>query len=200
MRSQKDTLVNLAALNWRFLIVAFMFRCGCHFWGIFCDHHVWEESGGFGICCGCIWVCDHRNRGLLCHLCFRSHGHRGHHGIHLFSYRLVNLWCKVKIFLLVWSASWSAITAGLAALSGKVTRLVAVIAGLGSTIISTRRATSAVIISARRASIVRGIVLSTLLAELNWDALSIEIFVVEVLNCLLGIFLILVLAESIGAL
>jgi hypothetical protein len=79
--------------------------------------------------------------------------------------------------------------------------LAAVVACLGSTIISTRRAiTTTIVISAGRASISARIILATLLAELDGDALAIKVLIVKFLNCSLGILLILVLAEGVGTL
>ena len=82
-----------------------------------------------------------------------------------------------------------------------MTGLAAVVACLGSTIVSARRTIAAtIVISAGRASISASIILATLLAELDGDALAIKVLVVKLLDCCLSILLILVLAEGVGAL
>ena len=106
------------------------------------------------------------------------------------------------MFLLVGSAAG---TSALAALSGEVTGLLAVVADLwGATVtVSSGRAAASVetaIASAIGPSVLGGVVSIALFAELNGDALASELPLVKLLDRLICLLLILVINEGVVAL
>lgn len=84
-----------------------------------------------------------------------------------------------------------------------MTRLLAIVADLGSAgvAVSSGRAAAAAIsvesVATAWSAVFSSVILLRLLAELNGDARSIEITIVQFLDCLVGIFLVLVVNEGV---
>ena len=98
-------------------------------------------------------------------------------------------------------------TSALAALSREVARLLTVVADLGAAgvAVASGRATAvsveaASVTTAVGSAVLRRVVLLRLLAELHRDARTAEVTVVQLLNCLVGVLLILVIYEGVVAL